>query len=345
MACERRGIPWIVGDLFPMLVPTATGPPSGMPDLGGTVNQAMWRLGRSRLVDPLTSRRAFVNFRRRLGLATDRRWNVVDARLSPHHNIALVSAHYVAPAADWPSNYRLVGFTSWSGPDPGRLPEEVERFLDDGPPPVAVTLGTSGATARPDVFERVADALFETRTRGVFLTSNAAVTDRLRAAIQPLHGVWPFVSSHRCCGPAGSYSPEPTGPTPSRSRPACRRSSCVPVRPAVACPPAGRTRHRNLGHAAGAHPQRRSTPAPRQHTRRTGRAMSANWPPNTEPTPPATRSKPSCPPPDSRRTHEALELHEHPPHGARTPIGVRLVGLDVVRSCRSVSPAERQSSG
>ena len=24
MACERRGLPWIVGDLFPMLVPTAT---------------------------------------------------------------------------------------------------------------------------------------------------------------------------------------------------------------------------------------------------------------------------------------------------------------------------------
>ena len=193
MACERRGIPWIVGDLFPMLVPTATGPPSGMPDLGGTVNRAMWRLGRSRLVDPLTSRRAFVSFRRRLGLATDRRWNVVDARLSPYHNLALVSAHYVAPAVDWPSNYRLVGFTSWSGPDAGRLPEEVERFLDDGPPPVAVTLGTSGATARPDVFERVADALDEISARGVFLTSNAAVTDRLRAAIQPRHGVWPFV--------------------------------------------------------------------------------------------------------------------------------------------------------
>jgi UDP:flavonoid glycosyltransferase YjiC (YdhE family) len=162
VACERRGIPWIVGDLFPMLVPTATGPPSGMPDLGGTVNRAMWRLGRSRLVDPLTSRRAFVSFRRRLGLATDHRWNVVDARLSPYHNLALVSAHYVAPAADWPSNYRLVGFTSWSGPDAGGLPEDVEGFLDDGPPPVAVTLGTSGATARPDVFERVADALDET---------------------------------------------------------------------------------------------------------------------------------------------------------------------------------------
>ena len=29
MSCERHGIPWIVGDLFPMLVPTATAPSGG----------------------------------------------------------------------------------------------------------------------------------------------------------------------------------------------------------------------------------------------------------------------------------------------------------------------------
>ena len=37
-----------------------------------------------------------------------------------------------------------------------------------------------------------------------------------------------FPSHRRCRGPAGSYGPEPTGPTPSRSRPACR-SSAGPV--------------------------------------------------------------------------------------------------------------------
>jgi hypothetical protein len=216
----------------------------------------------------LTSRRDFVSFRRRLGLATDGRWNVVDARLSPYHNLALVSAHYITLAADWPSNYRLVGLTSWSGPDAGRLPEEVERFLDDGPPPVAVTLGTSGASARPDVFERIADALDETGARGVFLTSNAAVTARRRAAIRPLHGAGR--SFPRTAAAADLRARTVRSPRDQRHRARGRRAiggRAMPVRPAVACPPAGRTRHRNMGPPPSAHPQRRATPAPRQHPR------------------------------------------------------------------------------
>src|SRR5207237_328916 len=33
-ACERRDVPWIVGDLYPMLVPSAHSVPSGLPSLG-----------------------------------------------------------------------------------------------------------------------------------------------------------------------------------------------------------------------------------------------------------------------------------------------------------------------
>ena len=194
MSCERRGIPWIVGDLFPMLVPTAAAPPAGMPDFGRRVNGAMWWLGQSRLVGPLTSRRGFVRFRRSLGLDTDSGWNVVGARLSPHRNLGLVSRHYVEPASDWPDNYELVGFTSWGGPGGGHLPDDVEAFLADGLPPVVVTLGTSGASARPEVFEQVAAVLDSLGARGVFLTSNAAVTARVLAAgVGQRHGVWPFV--------------------------------------------------------------------------------------------------------------------------------------------------------
>ena len=49
---------------------------------------------------------AVVGFRRRLRLPTDRRRNVVDARMSPYRNLGVVSPRYVAPAADWPSNHR-----------------------------------------------------------------------------------------------------------------------------------------------------------------------------------------------------------------------------------------------
>ncbi len=194
MSCERRGIPWIVGDLFPMLVPTATAPPAGVPNLGRRANSAVWRLGQSRLTGPLTSRRGFVEFRRSLGLSTERGWNVAGARLSPTRNLGLVSRHYIDPAPDWPANYNLVGFTSWHGPDGGRLPADVEDYLDSGPPPVVVTLGTSGASARPEVFEQVAAVLDDLSVRGVFLTSNTEVTDRVRAAgVDQRHGVWPFV--------------------------------------------------------------------------------------------------------------------------------------------------------
>ena len=193
MSCERRGLPWVVGDLFPMLVPTATAPPAGMPNLGSTLNRALWNAGRSRLVAPLTSRADFVEFRDRLGLATPRSWNVIDARLSPHRNIALSSPHYIEPAPDWPDGYDLVGFTPWNGPDGGRLNDDVLEFLAAGPPPVIVTLGTSGASAKPEIFEAVAPMLDELGARGLFLTSNAAITKRVRSVVGPVHGVWQFV--------------------------------------------------------------------------------------------------------------------------------------------------------
>lgn len=193
MSCERRGLPWMVGDLFPMLVPTATAPPAGMPDLGPRSNRALWRVGRSRASGPLTSRRHFLRFRRGLGLETPHQWNVIDARLSPIGNLGLYSTHYVTPAADWPDDYRLTGFTFWEGPDDGALDDDVVEFLEAGAPPVVVTLGTSGASARPEVFAQVAAVLDDLGIRGLFLTSNATVTARVRAEVGRGHGVWQFV--------------------------------------------------------------------------------------------------------------------------------------------------------
>ena len=76
----------------------------------------------------------------------------------------------------------------------GQSGTEDQAFLVSGEPPVVVTLGTSGASARPEVFEHVAGVLDDLGARGVFLTSNAAVTERVRAAgVAKRHGVWPFV--------------------------------------------------------------------------------------------------------------------------------------------------------
>lgn len=195
MACERRGVPWVVGDLFPMLLPTATAPPAGMPNLGPAVNRALWRAARSSRLERVSYGGDFKAYRRRLGLPAPDGWNVVDARLSPYRNIGLMSRHYLDAVDDWPPGYELVGFTPWQGPEHGYLDDAVLEFIAGGEPPVAVTLGTSAASARPEVFGRVADALDRAGQRGIFLTSNAAIADQLarRVGRSSAHGIWPFV--------------------------------------------------------------------------------------------------------------------------------------------------------
>jgi len=101
--------------------------------------------------------------------------------------------HQVHPQLRTPTDYHLTGFTYWEGPDGGALDDDVIEFLDAGPAPVVVTLGTSGASARPEVFSEVAACLDDLGKRGIFLTSNAAVTVRVRGEVGTAHGVWQFV--------------------------------------------------------------------------------------------------------------------------------------------------------
>jgi rhamnosyltransferase subunit B len=195
MSCERRGVPWIVGDLFPMLLRNEEEPPMpGVPNLGAATNRRLWGLSGWSGFDRITSAEGFRSFRRGLGLPVPDGWNVIDARLSPHGNLGLVPSAYVAPKVGWPEPYELVGFSNWSGPGEGRLPADVEEFLGAGDPPVIVTLGTSGASARPELFERAAEALDAAGGRGLFLVSNPENEARLRAAgVGSPHGIWPFV--------------------------------------------------------------------------------------------------------------------------------------------------------
>lgn len=192
MTAEIHDVPVLVGDLFPMLLPSEHAPLAGMPYLGRRGNRIAIRLITSRLTDRLTYAREFRRYRAGLGLATDG-WNVIDGRLSPISNLGLVPPAYVERQPDWPDNYRLVGFTPWAGPDGGRLDHDVEHFLDRGPPPVIVTLGTSAATARPELFDAAIQVLDRAGQRGLFLTSNANLAARVERANKGTHLVRPFL--------------------------------------------------------------------------------------------------------------------------------------------------------
>lgn len=194
MPFERRGIPFMVGDLFPMLVRTADHPPEGLvpfrtgsSKLARRANDLAWNAGRSPMARWCFDEKRIVAKRRSFGLPTDG-WHVMDRRLSPEHNMAMVSPLYYPPASDWGEDYPFVGFTHWTNAD-DELPADVSEFLRAGDPPVLVCMGTSAASAAPQIFDRVAVALDQLGLRGMFLASNEAIAARL--AGRP--GVWPFV--------------------------------------------------------------------------------------------------------------------------------------------------------
>ena len=199
MACERRGIPWIVADLFPMLTPTQAHAPSMMrlPAPRGPITRALtnaaWQLGKSPPARWLSCERDFASFRESLGLKTPK-GHAVYGRLSPHQNVVLVSPHYFPPASDWDASYSFTGFTHWTASDDS-LPEDVERFLDTNDPPVVVSLGTSAAGADPTVFPLVAAALRRLGVPGLYLTSaqgrSAGLPDAATWAYVPLEPLLP----------------------------------------------------------------------------------------------------------------------------------------------------------
>lgn len=191
MVAEDLDIPWIAGDLFPMLKPSGRRPPPGQPDLGPRGNRLLWKIARMPFGAPLTHEHRFAAYRRSKGLDHTRR-SPIDAMCSPHLNLGMASAHYVAPESDWDGPYEITGFSLWGGPNHGEIPDDVNQFLDQGDPPILVTLGSSAAsTQRFAETMRHLDLLGE---RGLFLASTDQIAQELHALnAQSRHGIWKFV--------------------------------------------------------------------------------------------------------------------------------------------------------
>ena len=191
-AAERHGLPSVVGDLFPMLVRSRNMPPPGQRDLGPSGNRAAWAFLHSPFVNRFAFMGGFRRFRAQLGLSVEH-WSLFGSRLSTRLTLGLYSRHYQPRLADWPPGYEVVGFTPWLGPAGETALPAVEQFLEARDPPVLVTLGTNAASADPLAFAQAGRALDRLGARGLFLTSNEAVTARVRAELGDHHGVWPFV--------------------------------------------------------------------------------------------------------------------------------------------------------
>lgn len=174
------GVPLVVGQLFPMMIPT-TGrlPPAfvHVGSLGPRLNRLVWEAF-ARGSGAVMYDRALNRHRAALGQPKVR-GNSLRGWMGAARTVLLVSEHYAGPTMpdwDWVT---WGGFSPWAGP-PRPLDPEVEAFLDDGDAPALVCLGTSAASGAGAAFARIATDLDAIGRRSLLLVGNHANLDRVR---------------------------------------------------------------------------------------------------------------------------------------------------------------------
>ncbi len=133
-AAADAGVPWATAVFDPVLLPTRSAPPSGMPNLG-PMNFVAWRL-LDRVLRPLDAP---------LHAALAEVGSTARPRLfrgrSPLLHLVACSPAIMGVPADLPATTHVTG---WWPPltTPEPLPTALEAFLAGGPPPVVVTFGS-----------------------------------------------------------------------------------------------------------------------------------------------------------------------------------------------------------
>jgi rhamnosyltransferase subunit B len=194
---ELHDIPCVTLDVVPSLVPSeerlpAMRPVPALPGrIGRMVNRSAWA-GSRRVMELVFSADGPLSRRRRsLGLPEVRHELMTNA-LSGARLLLPVSPAWFPPPSDWPPTTVLTGFIPWEQPE-SSLPDDVRGYLDDGDPPVLVTLGTSAATNATEAFGLIATTLDDLGVRGVFLVGDES---EITGPLRDRPGVWPFVPLH-----------------------------------------------------------------------------------------------------------------------------------------------------
>lgn len=191
-AADVAGVPWMTGHLFPMLLPSVERSPAALriPPLPGRAGPAL-RRGAWRLTEAATAYATYDEelhaLRARRGLPPVRAAMTMSG-VSRRRTIVQVSPRYAPPPTDWPPTWRTTGFTVWDGPAGAGLDPEIDAWIGAGDPPVAVSLGSSAASAAGPVLADVAAVLDDLGLRGLFLVAHEANV----AALGDRPGVFPF---------------------------------------------------------------------------------------------------------------------------------------------------------
>ena len=171
---EHRGLPWVSMVLSPMSFFSVHDFPV-LPPMPGlvwvtTASPAVARmLGRASRAMSRGWMDPVLELREELGLPRGQH-PIFEGQHSPRLVLALFSRVLGEPQEDWPPNVVVTGAVRYDGPDDGAgLPSELQRFLDDGDPPVVFTLGSAAVGAAGSFYEESARAAVQLGRRAVLV--------------------------------------------------------------------------------------------------------------------------------------------------------------------------------
>jgi rhamnosyltransferase subunit B len=124
----------------------------------------------------------YEEFREELGLP-DRGGPVFEGQHSPTLVLALFSKVFAKPQPDWPPQARVTGFAFYDGHNELAMPPELTKFLDEGPPPIVFTLGSSAVWVARDFYRESTGAAKLLGRRAVLLIGDER--NRLEASLPP----------------------------------------------------------------------------------------------------------------------------------------------------------------
>jgi rhamnosyltransferase subunit B len=150
IVAQKRGLPWVSSVLAPISFFSAYDPPvlAQMPALyhlqrrSVALSRLLYRIASyklEKLIEPVYRLRA------ELGLPRGAQ-PLLAGQHSPALVLALFSSVLAKPQPDWPANTRVTGFAFYDRRDyfgETEMKQELKNFLDDGPPPLVFTLGSS----------------------------------------------------------------------------------------------------------------------------------------------------------------------------------------------------------
>ncbi|MEK6278763.1 MAG: nucleotide disphospho-sugar-binding domain-containing protein [Acidobacteriota bacterium] len=159
IVAQKRRLPWVSSILAPISFFSAYDPPMPpqMPALhhllrlSPIIGRLFYRVAAYKLeniMEPVYSLRA------ELGLPRGEQ-PLLAGQHSPELVLALFSSVLAKPQPDWPRNTRLTGFPFYDRRDyfgETQMHPDLSKFLNDGPPPIVFTLGSSAFWVAKDFY-------------------------------------------------------------------------------------------------------------------------------------------------------------------------------------------------